>query len=237
VRVAQLWRYPVKSMQGERLPTVRLGENGVVDDRRWGVRDGERVLAGKRTPLLLEGLPRVTAAGGVEIRLPGGTCVTPGPEGDEALSAWLGQPVRLEEADPERPAAYEVPDDDGTIRLAPCPPASFQDSRSSNLHVLTFATAGDDDVRVYRPNVVLDADVAPFGEDEWVGRVLRFGTAEVTVTKPCVRCVLVTQPQPGIEPDRDRLARLRGRGAALGVLARVTVPGQVRVGDPVEVLG
>jgi uncharacterized protein YcbX len=236
VRVAQLWRYPVKSMQGERLPAVTLGPGGVVGDRRWGVLDGTTVLAGKRTPQLLEATARVTAAGAVEVRLPGDRCVTAGPEGDGALSGWLGRPVRLEEASPDRAASYEVPEDDGAVRSVPCPPGSFQDSRSSDLHLLTARTAGGDDVRVYRPNVVLDADVAPFGEDEWVGRTLRIGPAEVAVTKPCARCVLVVHPQPGIEGDRARLTRLRDRGAALGVLARVTVPGVVRVGDPVELL-
>ena len=233
-RVAQLWRYPVKSMQGERLPSAHLGDGGMVGDRRWGVRSGERVLAGKRTPLLLEALARTTAAGGLEVRLPGGACVVPGPAADEALSAWLGEAVHLDEADPGRPASYEVPDvDDGTVRLVPCPPGSFQDSRSSNLHVLAAVTAGDEDVRVYRPNVVLDADVGRFGEDDWVGGVLTIGAAEVEVTKPCGRCALVVQPQPGIEADRSRLTSLRDRGSALGVLARVVTPGRVRVGDSV----
>jgi uncharacterized protein YcbX len=222
-------------MQGERLPSVHLGEGGVGHDRRWGVRDGDLVLAGKRTPELLQAVARVTAGGAVEVRLPGGTAVTAGPAADEALSAWLGRPVRLDEAAPDRPAAYEVPDPDdpADVREVPCPPASFQDSRSSNLHVLATATLGADDVRVYRPNVVVEGDLGPFAEDAWVGGTLRLGTAEVEITKPCVRCVLITQPQPGVEADRARLTRLRDRGTALGVLARVTVPGQVRVGDPV----
>lgn len=230
MRVAQLWRYPVKSMQGERVAALRLGEIGAEHDRQWGVRSGDRVLAGKRTPQLLEAMARVTASGGVEIRLPDGAIAD-----DAALSAWLGEDVRLEEAGASSPAVYEVPDvDGGAVREVPCPPGSFQDSRSSNLHLLAWPTVGDDDVRVYRPNVVLDAEVAPFGEDEWVGRVLRVGAAEVAVTKPCTRCLLVCQPQPGVDADRTRLTRLRDRGLALGVLARVVAPGVVRVGDAVS---
>jgi len=235
--VGQLWRYPVKSMQGERLPRVHLTDGGVPDDRRFAVRPegDERVLAGKRTPALLGALGRVAAPHGVEIILPDGLrLLGAGSDTAAALSAWLGQPVRLEEAG-TAPAAYDVPLDDGTVVTVPCPAHNFSDSASSTLHLVTRPTVGDDDVRRYRPNVVIDVDGPAHLEDDWVGRTLRIGAAEVEVVKPCARCVIVTHPQPGIEADRSRLTGLTERGGALGVLARVTAPGRVRVGDPVLV--
>ncbi len=39
MRISELWRYPVKSMQGERLPAVKVQADGLDGDRRWGVRD------------------------------------------------------------------------------------------------------------------------------------------------------------------------------------------------------
>jgi uncharacterized protein YcbX len=39
VRVVELWRYPVKSLQGERLTTAAIGTDGVVGDRRWALVD------------------------------------------------------------------------------------------------------------------------------------------------------------------------------------------------------
>lgn len=236
--VDQLWRHPVKSMQGERVPSVELGDGGVPYDRHWGVRstgDPSKVLAGKRTPALLQAMARMTAQGELEVTLPDDTKVRPGPDADAALSAWLGEPVQLEEADPERPGVYEVPMD-GEILEMPFRPGTFQDSRSSNLHLLAWPTLDGEDVRVYRPNVVLLADLEPFGEDAWVDRTLRLGKAEIAITKPCTRCVLVTHPQPGIDGDATRLTRLAERGLNLGVLARVTVPGRVAVGDLVTLL-
>src|SRR3954454_18032429 len=39
--VRGLWRYPVKSMQGERLAAATVRPDGIDGDRRWGVRDEE----------------------------------------------------------------------------------------------------------------------------------------------------------------------------------------------------
>jgi MOSC N-terminal beta barrel domain len=99
--VAELWRYPVKSMQGERLPAVKVQGDGLDGDRRWGVRDERtgRVLTGRREARLLEAT--ASLGEGVEpvIKLPDGTgLVGAGDATDSALSDWLGRPVRLVEA-------------------------------------------------------------------------------------------------------------------------------------------
>jgi uncharacterized protein YcbX len=41
-RIRELWRYPVKSMLGERIDAAPLGANGIPGDRAWAVRDEER---------------------------------------------------------------------------------------------------------------------------------------------------------------------------------------------------
>jgi hypothetical protein len=40
--VREIWRHPVKSMQGERVDATALGTNGIPGDRAWAVRDEER---------------------------------------------------------------------------------------------------------------------------------------------------------------------------------------------------
>jgi len=54
-RVTAVWRYPVKSMAGERLSAVQVGELGVHADRTWAVRDVETdaTTGAKRLPGLL----------------------------------------------------------------------------------------------------------------------------------------------------------------------------------------
>ena len=50
MRVVSLWRYPVKSMQGEELPAATIGELGIEGDRQWALVDLETGLALDRPP-------------------------------------------------------------------------------------------------------------------------------------------------------------------------------------------
>src|SRR5216684_3864108 len=45
--VHEVWRYPVKSMAGERLDSCEVAETGLVGDRRWALVDGSPNRAGK----------------------------------------------------------------------------------------------------------------------------------------------------------------------------------------------
>ena len=228
-------------MGGERLTAFDLAEGGVPGDRQWALRplDGsDRVLTGRLTPLLLHARSRLVGDD-VEVVLPDGTRPCgPGPATDAALAGWLGFPVTLAAADAAVPAAYDIILDDGTVEPRPTRPGSFQDSRTATLHLLSTATLDGDDPRRYRPNLVVEAGGQPFDEDEWVGRRLRIGaTAEVSVTKRCSRCVMVTRDQPGLATDRTRLTRLVPRQLGLGVMATVVVPGPVGHGDTVTLVG
>ena len=52
MEVLGLWRYAVKSLQGERLESARLEDDGLAGDRRWGIRDLRtgRILTARRRP-------------------------------------------------------------------------------------------------------------------------------------------------------------------------------------------
>jgi uncharacterized protein YcbX len=52
VHVAELWRHPVKSLQGESLNEALVEETGLSGDRRWGIVDDETgmVLTARRVP-------------------------------------------------------------------------------------------------------------------------------------------------------------------------------------------
>ena len=91
----------------------------------------------------------------------------------------------------------------------------------------------------FRPNLLLDvADGgSPFPEEDWAGRTLRVGTAELEVVGACPRCAMTTHGFGDLPRDPGIMrALVQGNGGNLGVYARVTRPGRVSEGDRVEVL-
>ena len=87
-QVAQLWRYPVKSLGGEQIEHSDIGQRGVLGDRLWAVRDLEHDITAtaRRLPKLLTATARygnpVSADAGpgnvpeIEITFPDGTVLS-----------------------------------------------------------------------------------------------------------------------------------------------------------------
>jgi uncharacterized protein YcbX len=233
VRVAELWRYPVKSLQGERLTRAEVGPEGLAGDRQWALFDTATGygLTARRLPDLLFLTGRLRADGRAEVVLPDGSVTAD----DAVLSGRLGRPVALRaaaEATGER--LYENPDEVGeageydwdAFRGAR---GAFHDSSRTRVSLVSTGTLGSWDRRRFRANVVLDGA----GEDALVGRRVRLGGAELDVVKQVDRCVMVTRPQPGgVGRDTGVLKTIhRERDGFLAVGALVTRPGTVVVGD------
>lgn len=251
MKVSALWRYPVKSMQGERRDAIRITEKGVDGDRRFGILDPESgtILSAKKEGRLL-GARALLAGIELTIRLPNGEmAMGTGLAVDEALSAWLGRGVHLIEARADGRATYEMPLDFEDDASEPVqwqgPKGSFADS--SPVHVLTTASlaamaAERPDLQWvperFRPNILVDIATEGCVEQEWIGRRIEVGEAELLVHRPCSRCVMTTRDQPNTIPRQlDVLRHVNTvHGTNLGVLARVVRPGTVSTGAPVSVL-
>ena len=109
MRVLELWRYPVKSLQGERLTAADVGPLGIAGDRQWALFDvGTGVgLTARRVPDLLFAAARLGTDGGVEVLLPDGTVTAD----DGLISRWLGREVVLRPAaDLDGAPVYEAPE-------------------------------------------------------------------------------------------------------------------------------
>jgi uncharacterized protein len=233
MRVLELWRYPVKSLQGERLDSATVTVDGLEGDRRFAIFDVETGfgLTARRAPELLFASARLRDDGGVEITLPDGSHALD----DAALSEWLGHRVQLRSADGEMPRRYENPEVDFERETerdwAPFEgaPGPFHDSGSARVSLVSTETIGSWDRRRFRSNVLLDGA----GEDALVGSRIALGGAVLDVGKRIQRCVMTTRPQPdGIERDLTVLRTIaRERDARLAVGALVMRPGRVSVGD------
>lgn len=234
MRIAEIWRYPVKSLQGEPLERAAVTRGGIEGDRRFAIYDLETGLGltARRVPELLFASAR-WRDGTVEIQLPDGSIAA----NDDALTSWLGRPVALRSADEEVPRRYENVVDfeheaasDWTAFQGAG--GAFHDSPAARVSLVSTATIGVWDRRRFRPNILLEGD----GEDALVGSSIALGDTILHVGGQIKRCVMTTRPQPaGIERDLDVLRTIaRQRAARLAVAALVDQPGMVRVGDTVR---
>lgn len=227
--VAALYRYPVKSMLGERLAGADVTATGLAGDRALALLDtATGRIASAKHPRLWQRLLAFTAAGdsrGVRITGPATDVHSTDPAAAKAVSALLGRAVELIATPPEQ-ARIDRADPDAVLRegitaalplatstIGGAAPGTFFDF--APLHLITTATlrritalhpAGTADARRYRPNIVIDTPGGGFAEDDWVGRELRIGDdliLRVIVTTP--RCAIPTLAHGDLPRDPDAL--------------------------------
>jgi uncharacterized protein YcbX len=201
---------------------------GVLGDRRYALIDAETGLGltARREPRLLTAFATLRDDG-VAITLPDGTEASD----DEALSSWLGRPVRLADARDTPGATYECPvdTDDSEWFSYEGPGTAFHDAGVWRVSLVSTGTIGAWDARRFRANVLLDGA----GEDAFEGREVTLGSSRLRVSSRIPRCVMVTRPQPGgIDADVAVLKTIQHeREGCLAVGATVSQPGEVAVGD------
>ena len=248
--VAQLWRYPVKSFQGEPVDELTIGPGGAGGDRILAVVDpaAKKVLSAKRYADLLLASARLDGSR-VVLTLPDGTEHASDDAGvHDALSAWLDLDVRLEP--PPADEAYPMEmytgmsDEDTPLFDWAGPPGTWVDLADS--HWVTTASLatiagehpdGQWDVRRFRPNGLIETSAEGGGtgypEEGWP--TFELGEVQVEVLMPTMRCSMPSRAQPGLERDKAIGTTIRDANANnLGVYARVTRSGTVRVGDSVH---
>ena len=102
--ISALYRYPVKSMAGERLDNMEVGPRGVPGDRAWAVRDEVRggIRGGKRFAELMQCSASYSSQPPAEGSIPARITLPDGhqtgidaPETPELLSKLIGSPVTV----------------------------------------------------------------------------------------------------------------------------------------------
>ena len=258
--VAALWRYPVKSMQGEELSAAEVTLGGLVGDRRFAVVDQQTgKVAGAKNPRKWPGFLQFRAsyvspplAGAelppVRVTLPDGTSATSGESVlPKLLSQALGRDVAFSGASESTAASAEDFEAEADEAVEwDLPSGTFFDC--APVHLVTTATldrlreaypAGRFEPRRFRPNIIVatSPDVSGFVENDWVGREVAIGDAvRLRVFMTTGRCVMTTLPQFDLPKDSGILrAAARHNDAAVGVYAEVLRGGTVRRGDVVTV--
>jgi hypothetical protein len=231
--VEAIFRYPVKSMGGERLDAANLGWHGLDGDRRMAFRRMDErsgfpwLTASKLPDLLLFTPQRLEDTGQVDlpthIRTPGGDDL---PVFGEALAAEVGR-------------RYGAP-----VQMMRLKHGIFDEASVS---VIAFDTVSEiarlavrsPDVRRFRPNVVVRLlRSVPFQEDEWLGGVLLFGEGAdapaISVTMRDVRCSMVNlDPDSASSAPEVLKAVVRANQNNAGIYGAVTRIGRLAVGQTV----
>jgi uncharacterized protein YcbX len=214
VHVAELWRYPVKSLAGERLESVDVREDGFPGDRVMRVEDagGQQITARTKPELLAL---RASVNGDARSPLVDGR-PWDSPDVASSVAAAAGADARLVPA-PEGERVF----DESPLLVA----------TDGAIEALGY------DGRRFRPNIVI-AGVPGMEERSWDGRRLRIGDAvEIDLGHLCERCVLTTFDPDTQEQDPGVLRRVNAE--LDGLFARncwVAAPGRIAVGDPVELV-
>jgi uncharacterized protein YcbX len=232
-RVAELWRYPVKSVGGERRHELDFDPRGADGDRRFALYGGDgKIGSGKTTRRFrrMDGLLHYSASldgRAPVIVCPDGARLRAGePAADAALSAALAEPI-------------SVRAEHGTSHFDVAP-VHLLSTASLRWLASRVGDASAADVRRFRPNILVDVPgVAERPEDEWRGRTLLLGdTVRIDVVDRAERCVMTTMSQPTLDAD-DRILRILAQlnEACFGVYASVRASGRVRLGDAAHLVG
>ena len=245
--VEAIFRYPVKSMGGERLEVANLGWHGLDGDRRLAFRrindndhDNDR-----------SGFPWLSAS-----KLPDLLLFTPHrnedadrAQGDPHLPTHIRtpdgeeMPVFSDDLAKEVGRRYGAPVqmmrlnhgifDEGTISVI----------ASDTVREIGRLAGRSPDVRRFRPNVVVRLlRPVPFQEDEWLGGELSFGEGDdapaITVTMRDVRCSMVNLDPDSASPAPEVLkAVVRANENNAGIYGAVTRIGQLAVGQSILLRG
>jgi MOSC domain-containing protein len=230
--VEAIFRYPVKSMGGERLEVATLGWHGLDGDRRLALRrmdnrSGMPWLTASKLPDLLLFAPH--RADGAHGELP--THVRT-PDGEQ-------MPVFGEDLATEIGRRYGAPVEMMQLRHGIFDEASISVIASDTVREIGRLAGRSLDVRRFRPNVVVRLlRPVPFQEDEWLGGVLWFGEGDeapaVTVTTRDLRCSMVNlDPDSGSSAPEVMKAVVRANENHAGIYGAVTRIGRLAVGQTI----
>ncbi|MET1080238.1 MAG: MOSC domain-containing protein [Pseudomonas sp.] len=266
MRLSALYRYALKSAQGEPLQHSSVDALGLTGDRRWMVVDAEsgRFLTQRLLPQMtqLQALWQGTTclrlqAPGLQpliVEVPDADAALRGvtiwkdslrvPDAGDAAAAWLSdflaRPCRLVQVPRARTRQVDTAYADVGDRVAFADGFPLLLIGQGSLDDLAARVGRPLEMLRFRPNLVVEG-AAAYAEDQW--RRIRIGDLEFRVAKGCSRCIMTTlDPATGERSeDREPLATLktyREREGAVyfGQNLIALGRGQLQLGMPVEVL-
>lgn len=226
--IQEIWRYPVKSMGGERLSSGLIRTVGLDGDRNCGYKLVERpdkYVTIQRFAGMAAYRATWGEGGEVVVTTPAGQVYTwDDPVVQAEVAAGVQGPIKPVQVARDEAGAYF----DDPILLT---------TDASLRAVNTAWGRGELDIRRFRPNLVvaLDED-QPFIEESWIGKEVVIGDIVLQLVGACVRCsYLNIDPQDASNDDSVLKTVVNLNKSLFGVYATVVQPGEVRLGESVQV--
>ncbi len=211
MKVVEIWRYPVKTMTGEKLQRARIGPLGIEGDRVVHVEDAQgQVITSRSHPRFL------------------GHKGTLGLDGEPLVDGqpWDSPEVASKVVDIVGPGAKLVRYD-GAERFDVLPLLVATDG--------AIAAFGHDHRRL-RPNILIGG-VEGLAERKWPGGYLRIGKVLIGVQDLRLRCIMTAYDPDTLVRDkeitRDIYRRFAGK---LALNCFVIEGGEITVGDKVQLV-
>lgn len=212
MHVSEIWRYPVKSLKGERLNETEITKSGIPGDRQIAVirTINGRFLTSRSRPKLLALQGSINANGVPTIN----GHPWDSPEALQLVLEAAGEPVTLQKI--PAPQAFDV-----------LPLLVATDGAARYLNI---------DHRRLRPNILL-ADVPDLEERNWPGRTIAIGDARIYAEKLRDRCVMTTFDPDTQAQDPSVLLRIvRELDGSTALDSSVITPGKIHVGDQAQII-
>lgn len=261
--IASLWRYPVKSMLGEKIESSVITSHGLLGDRAYALRDVQTgKVASAKNPKKWAKLLEFRASLGefpsengsippATIVLPdGASMMSDAPDANSVLSRALDKDIQLLSSAPDTACLEQYwPAVEGTahqeeVTELVMPSGTFFDSCS--IHLIATATLarlqqlypeGNFKTQRFRPNVMIESPSmeSAFSEEDWVGGVLAIGEAvRLSIDTVCPRCVVTTLAQEDLPRDLNILrTTARHNNVVAGIRTSVLQGGTIHQNDPI----
>ncbi len=211
MKIAEIWRYPVKTMAGEKLERAAVGSLGIEGDRVVHVEDAKgRVITSRSHPRFLGRKGSLSPHG--EIMVDG--------------RPWDSPEVAAEVIDIVGPGARLVRYD-GAERFDVLPLLVATDG--------AIAAFGHDRRRL-RPNIVVGG-VEGLTEREWPGACLRIGKVLIGVQDLRLRCIMTSYDPDTQVQDKEITRGIYQRfDGKLALNCFVIEGGEITLGDEVQLV-
>lgn len=232
--IRDIYRFPVKSMAGERLPEARIEMSGLYGDRCCafvdpGKEGWDRYVTARNVPALLSyraALSEEQRAGqepAITITAPDGRVCGWDASLLDRIAGLAGRGFTLERF----PAFGE--------ELLAVDSAPLLLVTDASLRKLGEMNGKELDSRRFRANLIISLqDDEPFTELSWIGKRFSVGDVLLEIVEPCERCMMITLDPDSLERDSAVLRTVAsGLNGCFGVYAKVVIPGTVRAGDKV----